>query len=74
MVPRPDPVFVDALPEYEVEDILDVRSTRRGRSNRVEYLVKWVGYPLFESTWEPASNLTHCQAILDAFKARRSLV
>ena len=53
---RPPPVFplTDASePEYEVEDILDSRICR----GSTEYLVKWLGYPVFESTWEPASHL-----------------
>ena len=53
---RPPPVFplADASdPEYEVEDILDSRVCR----GSTEYLVKWLGYPIFESTWEPASHL-----------------
>ena len=39
----------------------------------MEYLVKWAGYSVFDSTWEPASNLTHCGDILAAFKSRRNL-
>ena len=54
--------------EFEVEDLLDHRS-RRGS---VEYLVKWKGYPVFESTWEPSTNL-HCPRILSAYRQRRGL-
>ena len=50
--------------EYEVEDILDLRVTRRGRGARREFLVKWRGYSLFDSTWEPEGNLTHCTDIM----------
>ena len=51
-----------------VEDLLDYRVTRRGRGQRTEYLIKWDGYLLFDCTWEPESNLTHCAEILAAFK------
>jgi hypothetical protein len=38
---------------YEVERILE----RRTRNGKLEYRVKWSGYPLSQSTWEPLSNL-----------------
>lgn len=44
---------------------------RHGRSQCVEYLVKWAGYPVFESTWEPEANLANCPSVLEAFLARR---
>ena len=31
---------------------------------RTEYLVKWRGYSVFESTWEPEANLTNCARTL----------
>ena len=58
------PVFhpaADESGEYEVDDILDHRSRGRGRT---EYLVKWRGYSVFESTWEPEANLTNCARTL----------
>jgi hypothetical protein len=39
--------------QFYVEKIL-ARRTRRGRK---EVLVKWIGYPEEESTWEPASEI-----------------
>ena len=57
------PVFcpaADESGEYKVEDILDHRSYGHGRSYCTEYLVKWHGYSVFESTWEPEANLTNC--------------
>jgi Chromo (CHRromatin Organisation MOdifier) domain len=38
---------------YVVERILDERTN----GEEMEYLVKWEGYSLKESTWEPAENL-----------------
>ena len=61
------PVFrpaADESGEYEVEDILDHRSHGRGRLLCMEYLVKWRGYLVFESTWEPEANLTNCACTL----------
>jgi hypothetical protein len=46
---------------YEVEGILEHKDTQaRGR----EYLVKWLGWPVEDSTWEPANHLDHCEEIL----------
>uniref|UniRef100_A0A915B216 Chromo domain-containing protein n=1 Tax=Parascaris univalens TaxID=6257 RepID=A0A915B216_PARUN len=38
--------------EYEVDEVLNVK----GQGNKRQYLVKWKGYPLSESTWEPRSH------------------
>ena len=46
--------------EFEVEDILDSRLGRSG----TEYLVKWLGYPVFEAMWEPAAYLANALDIL----------
>lgn len=43
--------------EWEVEKILQ----RGSINNMTHYLVKWVGYPLDEATWEPITNLDNCQ-------------
>ena len=39
---------------YEVEEILDKRINKKGKE---EYKIKWEGYSLEESSWEPISNL-----------------
>ena len=54
----------DESGEYKVEDILDHRSHGHGRSLCMEYLVKWRGYSVCESTWEPEANLTNCTRTL----------
>ncbi len=38
---------------YLIEKILD----RRRNNNRLEYKIKWEGYPMSQSTWEPLENL-----------------
>jgi hypothetical protein len=52
--------------EFEVEYIIAQRGNERTRS----YLVKWKGYPLYESTWEPQSNLTHAKEKVAAFQRK----
>lgn len=59
----PPPDIINQEPEYEVEDILDSRVHRRQR----QYLIKWFGYPLHESTWEPESSLEHSQDLLQSW-------
>ena len=50
------PVFTVKEDVFEVERILQ----KRVYCNRIEYLVKWTGYDVFDATWEPLSNLTDC--------------
>jgi transposase InsO family protein len=57
--PPPPPVLVEGEPEYEVEEILDSRLFRR----RFEYLVRWKGYGVEESSWEPRQNVHAPQLI-----------
>ena len=40
---------------FEVEDIQDSCRTR----NRLEYLIKWKGYPDSDNFWEPSSHIAH---------------
>ena len=53
--------------EYEVEKVLDERAGKRGP----EYLIKWVGWPMQDSTWEGASALADCKRILRDWEASR---
>ena len=46
---RPPPDLVDNEEEYEVEAILDSRKFGRGR--RLQYLIKWKGYPDSDNQW-----------------------
>jgi hypothetical protein len=53
---RPPPVDVDDN-RYEVDRLLDKRTRRYGRGQRVEYLVRWQGYGPEDDTWEPVSHI-----------------
>src|SRR6202790_4614841 len=46
---RPPPDLIDGEEEYEVERIIESR--RFGRNRKVQYLVKWKGYPDSENQW-----------------------
>ena len=52
-----------------LEKNMDHRQVKRGRSKTLkkEFLVKWLGYGPEHNTWEPESNLTHCDEILAGY-------
>jgi hypothetical protein len=61
----PDAVTIGDHAEFEVETILDKRTHRR----RIEYLVKWAGYPNYDATWEPLANLANASNAIAEFEA-----
>ena len=69
---RPLPKLTASGLEYEVEAIVGKKFvTVRGK--RVpRYLVKWVGYPDTDNTWEPLSHLRNAQALMCAFEQQHS--
>ena len=73
LIRPPPPVELDGELEYEVERILDKRMAKfRSKHKRVpQYLIKWKGYGHEHNTWEPLSNLTHCNEILQAFELQQ---
>ena len=46
---HPPPELIDNHDQYEVEEILKSQKCRC----RIQYLVKWAGYPHEDNTWEP---------------------
>jgi hypothetical protein len=65
--PPPQQICDDEVPIYEVDKILD----KRGVGNKVQYLVLWKGYPEWEATWEPLSNLDGSSKAIAAFEQSR---
>ena len=52
-----EPVFIaEEGAELEVERIAAHRVTR----GRLQFLIHWKGYPVWEATWEPEPNLENC--------------
>ena len=64
---RPPPDLIDGEEEYEIEEILQSRKFGRGR--KVQYLVKWKGYPDSENQWVDWNDL-HAEEALADFKQK----
>ena len=83
--PPPD---TDDSPSYEVESILRHRLRHRHTTTSLtvaqqlalsddphdyQFLIKWTGYPLHESTWEPFAHLDNARDILREYLAAHAL-
>ena len=66
----PPPDLIDNEEEYEVEQIKAHRNF--GRSKRLQYLIKWKGYPESDNTWEDAANV-HAPELTKQYHKRRPL-
>ena len=55
------------LPDlYEVEKII----TSKYYKSKKYYLIKWLCYPINQSTWEPKSNLKNLNHLIEQFEAQ----
>ena len=50
---------------YEVEKIINYKIYK----NKKYYLIKWLCFPIIESTWEPKSNIKHLSSLLNKFES-----
>src|SRR6202012_5992208 len=64
---HPAPKLIDDQEEYEVEHIID--SQRHGRGRKLQYLVKWEGYPDSDNQWIGKDDVFADEAIWE-FKLR----
>ena len=51
---------------YEVEKIINCKIYK----NKKFYLIKWLCFPIHESTWEPKSSLKNLNYMIDSFEAK----
>ncbi|HEV7736862.1 MAG TPA: hypothetical protein VGO47_05740, partial [Chlamydiales bacterium] len=61
--PPPPPVLVEGEQEWEVEEVLDSRMFR----GQLEYLIRWKGFGIEESSWEPRTNV-HAPQLVAKFQ------
>ncbi|EAS37420.3 uncharacterized protein CIMG_12626 [Coccidioides immitis RS] len=60
-------VLVDDYHEWEVDKILD----NKAHYHKRHYLVKWKGFSIEKSTWEPEENLKNAQETLKDYLKKR---
>jgi hypothetical protein len=63
---RPMPEMIDSEEEWEVEEVL----AKRKRYGKIQYLVKRLGYPNSENTWEPIENLGNVGTKVQEFEKK----
>ena len=64
---RPPPDLISGEEEYKVESIKAHRYF--GQNKRLQFLIRWKGYPESNNTWEPASSI-HAPDLVKAYKQR----
>lgn len=73
--PRPPPrAVVDGgvdVEEWDVEGIVAARQSRRGR---LEYRVRWAGWPLERNVWHPAADLRGAARLLAEYHSSEDMV
>jgi len=53
--------------EYMVEEVIGKRLNHKGQT---QYLIKWEGYPVEDSTWEPLENLTNIKSLIKFYEEK----
>ncbi len=61
-----DSILYSSANLYEVEKIINCRYFK----NKKYYLIKWLCYPINQSTWEPKSNLKNLKYLIDEFESK----
>ena len=64
---HPPAILVDNQFKWEVDEVLDDKV----QYCKKQYLVKWKGFPIKESMWDPEENLENVQEILQDYLRMR---
>ena len=64
---KPPPDLADGEPEWEVEQILDMRT----QQSEKQYLIRWKGYSSAYNSWEPRENI-NASLLMVEFENRKS--
>ena len=62
---KPPPEIIEGEPEWEVEKIINSRL--HGRYKKLQFLVRWKGFPPSEDSWVPESDLSAPELIEDFY-------
>ena len=62
---KPPPKIIDGEPEWEVEKIINSRL--HGRYKRLQFLVRWKGFPPSEDSWVPELDLSALDLLKDFY-------
>ena len=65
---QPPPELIDRQEEYEVEEIINSRRT--GCKRKLQYLVRWKGYPSSDNSWVDEKDMHTPELIQDYLSAR----
>jgi hypothetical protein len=63
----PNPILIDKDNKFLVNRLLDERISKK----KIEYLVKWIGYPDYNNIWESLQNLDNCEIVIYDFRMRK---
>ena len=67
--PEPPPELVEGEEVYEIETILN----HRKRGHGYQYYVKWQGYPISDTSWEPVHVFSNDGDTLKQYKLQHDL-
>jgi hypothetical protein len=67
---RPPPELIEGEEEYQVERIMGHWKTGQGK--KLQYLVKWMGYPDSDNTWEPVEQI-HAPNLIKSYQKQHQL-
>ena len=62
-VPLPPSIKVDGEEEYKVKKIFNSRIKHR----KLQYLIKWLGYPDSDNKWIPKGHVAGSKELVDLF-------
>ena len=65
---QPPPELIDGQEEYEVEEIINLRHT--GHNKKLQYLVRWKGYPSSDNSWVDEKDMHTPELIQDYLSAQ----
>jgi hypothetical protein len=67
---QPPLELIDGEEEYQVEHIMGHQNMGQGK--KLQYLVKWEGYPDSDNTWEPATQI-HAPNLIKHYQKQHRL-